>query len=186
MIGKFLSRVSIVGLGLVIAFGIGAATAPVLVPTISVDYVKFTTFAGLTLLYGLAYVSIAVGISAVTGSRSRAMGGAIGFYFVFNLVWNVLPVGPVQMVEFLIEQFGYDPSKYDNLLELIFSLSPTGAYLNATTKIVMDDEFAKQVGSAIENQPWFLEGWFMVTVLIIWCIIPIFVALRRFERVQIG
>jgi ABC-2 type transport system permease protein len=186
VLGKVGSRTGVVGVGLLVSFVVGALAAPVLVPEMTVEYDAYAQFIGVTLLYALAYVSVAVGVSAATGSRSRAMGGAIGFYFLFNLVWNVLPVGPVQMMEFVLDQLGRDPENYSNLLELVFSLSPTGAYLNGTTKLVMTDEFAAQVNSNVQDQPWFLEGWFMLVILGAWVVLPLAVGYWRFDGAELG
>jgi len=184
--GKLLARSVVVIAGLLVSFVIGTAVAQVLVPGMSFEYGDYVVFIAVTLLYALAYVSIAVGISAATASRSRAMAGAIGFFFIFNLVWNFLPVSPTQMLEFLLEQLGENPDDYENLLEFVFSLSPTGAYLNST-KLFMPDRFLEGVGTAQSAaDPFYIQGWFMLVILSAWVIVPLALGALRFGNAQIG
>jgi ABC-2 type transport system permease protein len=184
--GKLLARSVVVVAGLLVSFVIGTLVAQVLVPGMSFEYGDYAVFIAVTLLYALAYVSIAVGISAATASRSRAMAGAIGFFFLFNLVWNFLPVSPTQMLEFLLEQLGENPDNYENLLEFVFSLSPTGAYLNST-KLFMPERFLETVGTAgSTGDPFYIQGWFMLVILSAWVLVPLALGTWRFRNAQIG
>ncbi|QSG12864.1 ABC-type transport system involved in multi-copper enzyme maturation, permease component [Halapricum desulfuricans] len=117
VLGKLLSRSGVVLAGLGVSFVIGTGIAQVLVPEMTFEYADYAIFIGVTLLYALAYVAVAVAISAATATRSRAMAGGIGFFFVFNLVWNFLPVSPTQMLEFVLEELGRNPDNYEHLLE---------------------------------------------------------------------
>jgi ABC-2 type transport system permease protein len=185
VLGKLLARSAVVAVGIVVSFAIGAVAARVLVPAMTVDYGDYVAFAGLTLLYALAYVAVAVAISSATASRSRAMAGGLGFFFLFNLVWNFLPVGPVQMLRFLGDQLGMTFS--DTLLRFVFSLSPTGAYLNGLELVIPDAVFASRTGGLSETaQPFYVEGWFMLVILAFWVVVPTLLALWRFDRAQIG
>ena len=186
VLGKLLARSVVVVAGLLFSFVVGTLVAQVLVPGMSFEFGDYGVFIAVTLLYALAYVSVAVGISAATASRSRAMGGAIGFFFLFNLVWNFLPVSPNEMLEFLLEQLGENPENYENLLEFVFSLSPTGAYLNST-KLFMPDRFLEGVGTAQSaGDPFYIQGWFMIVILAAWVVVPLALGAWRFGNAQIG
>jgi len=182
--GKVLSRSAVVAAGLLVSFVVGVAAAAVLVPDMSMEYADYALFAAVTVLYALAYVAVAVAISAATASRSRAMGGAIGFFFVFNLVWNFLPVGPVRMIEFLADEFGVEVS--DSVTELVFSLSPTGAYLNGILKLIMPQRFNQQAGAVVTDPPFYIEGWFMVLLLVAWIVVPLALGAWQFQRAELG
>jgi ABC-2 type transport system permease protein len=184
--GKLISRTAIVVAGILVSFVVGTLAGLVLVPEMTFEWGDYLTFIAVTLLYALAYVSVAVGISAATGSRSRAIGGSIGFFFLFNLVWNFLPVQPTEMLRFLLKQLGRDPDNYQNLLEFVFSISPTGAYLNST-KLFMSDEFLELVGTAGRTaDPFYIQGWFMLVILAFWVVAPLAVGFWRFNNAQLG
>lgn len=184
VIGKLVSRSVVVAAGLLLSFAVGVGVAAALVPDMTFEYGDYVLFAAVTLLYAVAYVSVAVAISAATASRSRAMGGAIGFFFVFNLVWNFLPVGPVQMISFLSDELGFEVS--DSVTEFIFSISPTGAYLNGVLKLIMPDRFNQAAGAVVTDPPFYIEGWFMVLILAAWVAVPLALGAWRFERAELG
>jgi len=184
--GKLLARGGVVLVGLVVSFVIGTVAAQILVPDMSFEYGDYAIFIAVTLLYALAYVSVAVAISAATATRSRAMAGGIGFFFLFNIVWNFLPVSPTQMLEFLLNELGRDPANYENLLELVFSISPTGAYLNST-KLFMSDRFLETVGTAnAAGDPFYIQGWFMLVILAAWVVVPLALGYWRFGNAELG
>ncbi len=186
VLGKLLARSGVVAAGLLLSFVVGLAAAQVLVPSMEVAVGDFVLFVVVTLLYALAYVAVALGISTATSTRSRAMGGAIGFFFVFNIVWNFLPVGPVQMLSFVLERLGADPANYENLLELVYSISPTGAYLNSM-QLVMPTEILQTVGAASRpGDPFYLEGWFMVVIMGLWIAVPLALGYWRFRTAEVG
>ncbi|WP_323171170.1 ABC transporter permease subunit [Natrialba sp. PRR66] len=182
VLGKLLSRVSVVSGALLASFAIGLVAAWTLVPEMSVEYGDYAVFVALTLLYALAYVSIAVAISAATASRSRAMGGAIGFFFVFNIIWNFLPIGPAYMARFVFEELELNYAA--SHLEFIFSLSPTGAYLNALELAFPAEQFPGQVGSGFDV--FYLQEWFMLVILVAWVVVPLGLGIWRFRRADLG
>jgi ABC-2 type transport system permease protein len=186
ILGKLVSRTAVVVIGLLVSFVFGTVIAQVLVPEMTFEWGDYLAFIAVTLLYALAYVSVAVGISAMTSSRSRAIGGAIGYFFIFNLVWNFFPVSPTEMLRFVLDQLGRDPDNYQNLLEFVFSISPTGAYLNST-KLFMPDRFLEMVGTAGRTaDPFYIQGWFMLVILAFWVVAPLAVGYWRFQNAQLG
>ena len=185
MLGKFFSRAGVVLVGIVGSFALGVVAAFVFVPGMTFEYADYVLFVGMTSLYALAYVSVALSISAATSSRSRAMTGAIGFFFLFNIVWNFLPVNPTQMLTFLGNQLGIEFS--DSFLELVFSLSPTGAYLNSS-QLIIPDRFLQTVGGAASSagDPFYIQGWFMLVIMAAWVVVPLVASYLRFQRAELG
>ncbi|MHB9288338.1 ABC transporter permease subunit [Halobacteriales archaeon Cl-PHB] len=182
VLGKFLSRSAVVVGGILVAFLVGVAAAFVFIPDTTFEYGDYALFVLLTVLYALAYVSVAIALSAATASRSRAMGAAIGFFFVFNLIWNFLPVGPIQMVEFLFDQLGMEAGQ--NLTTLIYSLSPTGSYLNGLQLVVPEAIFTSAPGAATGGA-WYTDGPFMLVLLALWVVVPLVLGYWRFTRADL-
>ncbi|WP_135533548.1 ABC transporter permease subunit [Halostella pelagica] len=180
VLGKLIARSAVVAAGLLVSFAVAVLAAMVFVPDMTFEYADYAVFVALTLLYALTYVAVAVSISAVSSSRSRAMGGAIGFFFVFNLVWNFLPVSPRNMVQFLADKLGTDVSQ--NTLDLIWALSPTGAYFGSL-RFLDGPRFA---GGMSSSSPFYLEAWFMVVILVAWLVVPLALGTWRFQRAELG
>lgn len=177
VLGKYLTRTAIVTIAILGAFLLGAALALLWYP--SLEARTFVGIAALTVLYALTYVAVAIGISAATSSRSRAMGGAIGFFFVTNVL-NLF--GPLRLaIQYLFNDLaGLDISA--NQIMFVQSLiSPTAAYVSSTG-LVFPDGF-RNVPSDV---PWFLQGETMVVILLAWLVVPIALGVWRFERVDLG
>ncbi|WP_435358372.1 ABC transporter permease subunit [Haloarchaeobius sp. DFWS5] len=182
--GKFVARSAVVTASIILAYVVGLAMA-----LFYFDTVEMATYAGfvlLTILFALVYVSIAVGISAATSSRSRAMGLAIGSWFILNVFWNFLPVNPAQIVNFVTEKIGVELS--DAVLQFITSISPTAAYL-ITLDLVLEQNPA--TGKGFEGMGgipdvWYLTPEFMFVILAFWFVAPLLLGYWRFERADLG
>lgn len=186
LLGKFLSRSAVVLVGTLVSFAIGTVAAKAFfVPDMAFEWLDYLGFIALTGLYAMGYVAVALAISSLTASRSRAMSGAIGFFFVFNVVWYFLPIGPQQMLEFIGDQIGHDFSQ--NTLEFVFSIPPTGAYLNAGRLVFPTKFFEDGTGATdIAADPFYLQGWFMLLMLVAWVVVPLALARWRFGKAQLG
>lgn len=184
VLGKLIARLTVVGGAIAFAYAVGLALALYYYPEIIVG--DFIAFVGLTVLYALVYVSIAVAISAATSARSRAMGASIAVWFVLNVFWNFLPIQPRTVIEFVASKLGMTVST--NIKELVWALSPTGAYMNSM-QLIFPDSYARQLGQAAwldPSKPFYLDGWFMLVILVGWLVVPLLFGYLRFERADLG
>ncbi|MFC4246222.1 ABC transporter permease [Natribaculum luteum] len=198
--GKFCSRVAIMVVAAVLLclVTLGVALALFGVP----DVGTFLAFAGLTVLLAASFTGIAVGISSLTGNRAKAMGGAIGSYVVFVLLWHPF----VAAVHYLSagELVGYDaPSWYFLLLRL----NPLVAYRDALglltdqylwpiigwSTIVEDVSMEQASGDALlltnrlsGDLPFYLTEWGSVVVLLAWLVVPVAVGYWHFSRADLN
>jgi len=181
VLGKFIARSAIVVAAIVFAFLVGLAMAMYYFPT--VEFVDYVGFVGITLVYALSYVAIAVGISAATSTRSRAMGAAIGSWFVLNVFWNFLPIQPATVIEFLADKLGTSVSQ--NFKDLVWVLSPTGSYFNALS-LVFPDRITGGEAATAATDPFYLQPEFMFVILAFWIVAPLALGYWRFERADLG
>ncbi|WP_339102395.1 ABC transporter permease subunit [Haloterrigena salinisoli] len=177
VLGKFLTRSTVVIGSILVGFGIGAILGTLWYPSIDVEMLLGAL--ALTILFTLTYVSVAIGISAATASRSRAMGGTIGFFFVTTVL------ALFRMVSFALnwilnDLFGLDLSQ--NALSFIeAAMSPIMAFFGA-----MDLVFPSQVSQTAPDSPWYLEGEVMIVILLAWLVVPLVLGIWRFERADLG
>ncbi|MFC6962499.1 ABC transporter permease subunit [Halocatena marina] len=184
VIGKLVARSTVVAVAIAFAYAVGLAVAMYYYPEVFIG--DFVAFVGLTLLYALVYVSIAVAISAATSTRSRAMGASIAVWFVLNVFWNFLPIQPRTVVSFVADKLGTTVST--NIKDLVWALSPTGAYMNSM-QLVFPDSYIRQIGQRQwldPNTPFYLDGWFMLVILAVWLVVPLLLGYWRFERADLG
>ena len=184
--GKFVSRLSVAAaaviLGMVVSFVLAFATY-VQAPSVE----RFAVFTGVSLAYTVSFVSIFVAISAAASSRSRAMFGALGAYFVLVVFWfGFFPLVNLQtVVDAIGSLLGTDVSQTTR--DYLAVLSPGTAYLRATEPVyagVMDqyDVFAQFRDSGeLYDQPWF-----SLLVMLAWTALSLAVGYRSFGRSELG
>ncbi|WP_254525263.1 ABC transporter permease subunit [Natrinema caseinilyticum] len=175
VIGKYLSRATMVSISIICAFLIGGGLALNWYATL--DPELFASIAALTLLYTLTYVAVGIGISAMASSRSRAMVGAIGFFFVTNVL-NLF--GPLERtLKFLLNDLAGlgVPDLHIKFVQVL--ISPTAAYLVATPLV-----FPRQ--SIPASTPWYMRGEVAIAILVAWIVFPVVIGLWRFKRIDIS
>ncbi|PCR89188.1 ABC transporter permease [Natrinema ejinorense] len=175
--GKYLTRAAVVTISILAAFLLSAGFAVRWYPSLEIE--TFVGVAVLTVLYALTYIAVAIGISAATASRSRAMGGAIGFFFVTNVL-NLF--GPLRLaINYVLNDLAGLDIAGNQIMFVQSVLSPTASYVNATDLVFPDSFRAVQ-----SDVPWFLEGEMMVAILLGWIVVPIVLGLWRFERADLS
>ncbi|QLK27559.1 ABC transporter permease [Natrinema zhouii] len=177
VLGKFLTRSAVVVGAILVGFGVGAVLG--LLWYTSFDVEMFLGTLALTILFTLTYVSIAIGISAATASRSRAMGGVIGFFFVTNVL-ALFGLVNTALDWIFNDLLGADLSM--DILRFVESVvSPLMAFVNS-----LDLVFPAEVGQIPPDSPWYLEGEAMIGILLAWLVIPLVLGIWRFERADLG
>lgn len=127
VLGKTITRLGVVFAAIGVAFLGGGAIAVVQFDT--PHLVQISIFAAMTALFAGAFVGMALGVSAATGSRSRAMSGTFGLYFVFTLLWSpqISPVTVPGLIATIADWLlGIEPTGM--FWNVFRSLSPTKAY----------------------------------------------------------
>jgi ABC-2 type transport system permease protein len=186
--GKLASRLVValaaVLVGVLVAFAIAAGTyenAP------SVE--RFAWFALTSLLFAFSCIGLFVGISAMTASRSRAMLGVFGAYFVLVPFWfGFLPViGLPALLTTAADLLGTSISR--ETLYFVETLSPATSYL-VSTEIVYEGVVGSydMIEQNFANQPdkYYTELWFNALVMLAWGAGSMLVGYLSFRRSELG
>lgn len=183
VVGKFLSRTAVVAASLLFAFVVSAVLSVVWFSDLMIG--TFLAVAALTMLYALAYVAVAIAISASTASRSRAMGGALGFYFVTNLLvlFNGLSISAA--LDYLLNDLlnagiGQDPISFMTMI-----ISPTQSYLTSTMLAFPEDFMRAAGGFNPDELSWYIQGEMGLALLIAWLVVPLAIGIWRFDKANI-
>ena len=182
VLGKFLSRSLVaalaIGLSMVVGLGIIALRYD------SVPAADWAVLAVFMLFFGAVYVGIAVGISALTATRARAMAGVVGVYVIFTVFWIAPQVNPMNSVAYLVEDLlGLSPR--ENLYEFVFHLSPSFAYSRLGNGVIFDRaEDGAQV--VPPDAPFYLQETFMPVILAGWLVVALGVGYLRFRDAELG
>jgi len=184
--GKFLSRFGVAAAAVVLSTAVGfAISAATFVDFPDVE--RFLIFGGVSLLYALAFVSLFLAISAGAPSRSRAMFGALGAYFVLVLFWfGFLPfINLETALDTVADVPGITLS--ETTRTYIGFLSPATGYLQASKAVfagVIDQYPAFQQFNTDDEL--YAELWFNAVVLLAWSAISLAVGYVSFERSELG
>jgi len=205
-VGKLASRLAIVGGAVAFMFVAASSTALTRHGVLPVGVV-----AGLfvvTLLYGSAFVSVALAMSAAVTSRGRAIAGAIGTYFALIVLYLVPVVSLTAIVRGVHHQLlGMD--RNPNLYAAVKYTSPYVAFRKAQNLVLPEEmenivfrnarEAAAREGASSEQAagtasypdvsavelPAYLGDEVSLLVLAFWLVVPLVVGYWLFERAEL-
>ncbi|WP_254863050.1 ABC transporter permease [Halovivax gelatinilyticus] len=184
--GKVLGRAGVLAFGLGVGVVVGLGFGTVLLG-------EFDAVAGLvlvltTIAFAAIYATIVVSISATTGSTSRATTLALGFFVVFELLWDVVVMAVLYVAG------GFSLPSPESMPEWAFTLmqvSPSSAYFSTVVALLPDladlvDADPSGAGAGVEvtaadAEPFFLSPEVGVVVLAFWLVVPFVVGYARFD-----
>jgi ABC-2 type transport system permease protein len=180
VLGKLVGRTAVVTAGILVAFAGAAVTMLVLFGDVPVVNLFLLTL--VTVFFGLTYVGIAIGASAFTATRSRAMALAITAFFLFQVVWDLVPLGVYYAVEGALPT-GALPAWF----HFVRILNPNTAYSQAADFVFSGaGPFVPAetlVGSSV---PFYVQNWFGFVLLALWLVVPVALGFWSFRRADIA
>ena len=199
VIGKLLGRSAVLSVSLTVGFVLAAALVAAFLG--GFDIVDYGGLLVMSMIYGMAYTSIAVSLSSLT--RSTTIAGAAMFcvFLLFYVVWNSLGVifrllGEREFLFFDTVTYTQEFQGQEMMAErrqdwtyFITNLDPGQAYNRGLT-FLTDVDLLEQ-GSTTSTQmfggelPIYLNDWFSFMILLFWIVVPLVIALYRFDRVDI-
>ncbi|MFD1513816.1 ABC transporter permease subunit [Halomarina rubra] len=177
--GKFLGRSLVVTLAIVVGFAVGGLVLAVLASSFpTVEYVLFTL---LTILLGVTFVSIGVGLSSGIESENLVVTIGIGLVILFTLLWQVLLLAAMLILDNF--EIGSAATQAD-IVTFLAVLSPRQAFLIAFSAITPADQNVNAPGGANVDAFW-LQDWFGFVVLAFWLVVPLALGYLRFRRADL-
>ncbi len=186
LLGKLFGRTGVLTVPILVGFAVAAVVVLALYPVFTAKY--YLAFVAVTILFGLAYVSIAVAISAMTKSTSRAAVGIVSAFVAFNMLWEVIGYGIHYVVTLITEGDGVFFPGFANEAPTWFlfyqRLSPNGAFGGAlTSALPRDSSFSEFFPSG--DVPFYLADWFSLVILALWVIVPLYLGYLRFDAADL-
>jgi ABC-2 type transport system permease protein len=178
LVGKFLGRSGVVAVGLVLGFAVSGIVTLAIYSAVPLAAFVGTTV--LTAFLGVAFVGIAIGISALTATRARAMTLAITAYLGLTLLWDLVPNG----VHLLVT--GEMPGQVvPAWLLLLQGLSPTGAYNTLAQALLLGSQTAieARIGGPA---PAYLHPAVFLAIMLAWVVLPLVVGYLGFRRADLS
>jgi len=178
VVGKFL------GLGSVLCFtvlvGFGTAGIVIGVNVSNVDYLQYLAFIGMTMVFGLVFLSVALCFSTVFSKRSTALGGTIFLWFLFTIILPIVFVGllatTIDFTKITMDTTLIVPEWY-YVLQLFNPIDVYSSLIGVTIGPV-----SSSLGAGLIPSPsWYSPG-LLLGVLIIWIVVFFVLAAWRFNR----
>jgi ABC-2 type transport system permease protein len=179
VVGKTVGRSAVVALPILL--GLLLALVVLGIYGVSIEMLNFLLFTLLTMLLGVAFVSIAVGISAASSTNRRAMLGTVGLYFLFTLFWD--QVRRILMFANDSLSLGWDNIALVKYGLFIKFLNPVRAYQTLAARLYMDSPLdarlyqAGMLGQVIKEQmngvPFYLSDWVVLAQFLLWLVVPV-------------
>ncbi|WP_136717415.1 ABC transporter permease [Halorientalis salina] len=180
-LGKLASRLAVVAAGLTFIFLAATAVAVARHGAFPVGVVLGTYL--VSLLYGSVFVAVAVALSSAVGARSRAIGAAVGSYFVLIVLYLVPTIRITALVQWVHDtMLGMEPNPH--LYDAVTYTSPYIAFrkaLNLVLPTEMQQEVFRGSLEAGGELPVYLTDEFSLVVFAVWLTVPLVVGYVRFE-----
>lgn len=175
VLGTFLGRFAVVAVLSVVAIVVAGGLAAILGNAPNLGGLAWTTLAAL--LIAMAYVGMAVGVSANTRSTTRAATLAFGAFLLFVVrLWAGLP----GVVNFGLDYLGFDRLP-PSLVDVYHNLTPEAAVRNLLSDAPVAVEAA--LGAATNAQP--MGPNMGLFVLLLWIVGPVALGYYRFANADI-
>jgi ABC-2 type transport system permease protein len=186
VVGKVAGRGAVLAASILV--GILTSLVVVLALYDTFDAGVYLTFTATTLLLGLVYTGVGVGLSASTKDSGRATILAAGFFVVFEVAWGFVANGAYYLLEGsfsppLVTQGSQAPF-YDAPGWFFFlqRLSPSSAYSAATEALTGS---SGTLLPAFDTVPFYLTGWASVAILIAWLVVVPAIGYLSFARADL-
>ncbi|MFB6184265.1 MAG: ABC transporter permease subunit [Haloarculaceae archaeon] len=204
VMGKFVSRLTVVGLPLLVALVLRLLVAAPKGNVGALD--SQAIFVGLTLVLAAVFVAIGVGLSAATKTTNRSIGAVFGVYVYLFLFWNSLANG----IGNLLSRFT-DVQQLTKFKVVLFVklLNPTQAYKSLLSSLLGTPTYVARVqmfGSLLSGRqarlqtqlkqqllakqfqnslPVYLGDPAAAVVLVAWIVVPLVVGYYLFEHADL-
>lgn len=171
-VGKFLGRLGVLAVPIVLAFGLAVPLALILYPDFAVK--PYVAFVLRTLLLALVYVAVAVGVSGAVSTRGRALAGVLGIYVLFNWLWS----GLLSALYLVISGTSRGLGDFPTWFQFLNQFAP-GIAIRETVTMIVELEIST-------GQPLLIQEWVALLIVIAWIIVPLSVGYWRFDNATLS
>ncbi|AGN00034.1 ABC-type transport system involved in multi-copper enzyme maturation, permease component [Salinarchaeum sp. Harcht-Bsk1] len=179
-LGKVLGRAAVLATGLAIGLVVGLLFGALLIGGLNAW--ALVAFVALTLLFVAVYSAVMVSISATTGSTTRATTLAIGFFVLFELVWDVVPL----MIVYVVEGFQFT-TDYPDWAYIVTNVSPSTAYSSGLFALLpgVADSLEASSDAGSETDAFYQTPELGLVMLVLWIVVPLLVGYYQFNRADL-
>ncbi|QCC50304.1 ABC transporter permease subunit [Halapricum salinum] len=176
LLGKVLGRGAVLAIPVVVALAIGAVVGSAMLGEVAAQ--ALLALLVVSLVFTFAYVSVIVGLSAITGSTTRASMLTIGFFVLFEFLWGIVSIGIVWASNgFSLPQ---STAAYPDWIFVVNQVPPSGAYTTFLYALVPGAS-----GNAADIDAFYATPWLGAVVLLFWLVVPAALGYWRFSKADL-
>lgn len=184
LVGKVLGRSVVVAVPTIIAFVVGSVVLAALYTGFDIaDYLGLLVF---SLLMGLLYVAIAVGVSASVSSRAKAVAGVLGIFVIFDFLWQFVPMA----VYWLLNGELPNPLSVPAWYIFVGRFSPgqalTAIAIELIDSIGVQNTDLSAAGRVAGEVPFYLDLWVTWVIVLAWIAVPLGIGYLRFRNATLS
>ena len=174
VVGKLIGRAATFAVPILLS-GVGMlAVGWFVIP--GLDPLELIVFILVTVGFGVSFLWLIIGLSAMTKSSGRAATYALSAFVLLEMLWNIVVIGSV----YVENNFSFpEESGTTVLAPYLQNLPPSTAYHN-----LLEGSLAMLSGTA-SGAPFQASLWFGVLVLTAWAVFPSLAGYLRFNRVDL-
>lgn len=186
IVGTFLGRTLIVWSTLSLGFLVAAVPMWIIYQGLNFAYVAFAIS---TLLFSTVFVAMAVGISAATRTRGHSIALAISAFGLVTFLWDVVRSLVSIVTGVVPDTVGNIQNTAPAWYVFLVRARPGRGWRVIVTEWVMPVFPRDGVGDTVffiplstpGPEPFYLDSWVLVLVLLAWGVVPLIIGFRRFS-----
>ncbi|WP_220461461.1 ABC transporter permease [Rugamonas apoptosis] len=168
LLGKYLGLAGALAGATVVGFGAGLL--PLSAELTVRDGYHYAGFVLSAVLMGMAFLSISVLLSVIASDRVRASGAAIGLWFFYVLIFDLLLMGALVMSQGNLSSA---------LFGAILMLNPADVF--RLLNIFSSEQVQTMYGLSTVMPGALTNPLVLLAIMLAWIVVPFFIAIRRFK-----
>lgn len=177
LLGTFVGRAAVLLAPTLLALAAAGAVAAVRYGTEGASLYPWFLFA--TALYGVAFLGVAVGLSASTAAERWVTMGAVGAYLLLAILWDEFH----SLTLLVLHRFDFAVLREMPDWALLFRLlEPSESYYRLL-RFGLDLERAGRYAGA--GTPVYVDWWAGLLLLVLWSVVPLALGYRRFRTADL-
>lgn len=181
--GKFVGRAAVITVTIVLGF-IPALALLLLQTNLSAGVL--IAFLFVTILFGLMFVGIGVGFSALFNSETQGTVGGIVIFFGLYL-WQTITNLVLSLVDYELPEFTNRFGLGQMFRDMFGALSPTGRGAGAPSSVT-SSRVPSQNGFEVvypDSVAFYMQNWFVFVILVLWIVVPLAIGYARFSQIDL-
>lgn len=184
VLGKFVGRSGVLAVPVVAGFLVAMPAFPL--AGVPLNVLNYVGFAALTVLLGVVFVAVALGMSAAVRTSRRAVIGTFVVYALFTLLWGNVTNAATRQIR---ERTDFGQQALTEAYLTVQHLNPLATYRSLTESLAGDGPqialFAppsrQQYLQEYGNLPVYLSDGALTAYLFLWVVVPLAIGYVLFE-----